>query len=175
MTLLIGAESVEVLAGGHSVRHIPLAPTARAFGGKMLSAITSTRGYVREWTLQFPLMLIADVEALEAELDGPGSVTVDGSLIDDDNAIVCYARNVQRQTGLSTLWAAVSCELVEDDWTFGGYGFPVEETSDSFSVSTTDDDGLRFRDLTNGRVDVHVSGTLVARLNKIGRFTPEAE
>jgi len=175
VTLLIGAESVEVLVGGHSVRRIPLAPIAREYSGKMLSAITSTRGRVREWSLRFPLMLIADVEALEAELDGPGSVTVSGTLIDADNAIVCYARNVQRQTDGSTLWAAVSCELVEDDWSLGGVGYPIEVTSDSFEVGTTDDDNLRFRDLGNGRMDVHVSGTLIARLNTIGRFTPEIE
>jgi hypothetical protein len=56
-------------------------------------------------------MLLADAEALEAELLAPGSVTVTGDLV--GTGIVCYATNVRRHVERSMLFAAVSFDLVE--------------------------------------------------------------
>jgi hypothetical protein len=174
VSVVIGAETVEIMEGGHSVRHIPLSPWGRNQAGVLVSAITAARGHRREWSLRLPLMELADVVALEAELDAVGSVVVSGALIDASNPITCYASNVQREQN-NTTWARLTFDLFEDDWTFGGYGYPIEASSTGFEVGLTDDDSLRFRDLGSGTMDVHVSGTMVARLSTIGRFTPEAE
>jgi len=173
MSVLIGAETVEILDGGHVVRHIPLSPSARNHAGLMLSAITASRSHTREWSLRLPLMLLADVVALEAELDAVGQVTVVGTLIDPDNTVNCYASNVQRQMEDLT-WARLSFDLVEADWTDAGTGYSIEAGGgDTFSVASSDDDSLRFLDLGSGTFEVDVSGTMVAKVTTIGRFKIE--
>ena len=172
MSILIGAETVEILEGGHVVRRVPLSPSARNHAGLMLSAITSSRGHVREWSLRLPLMLVADVVALEAELDAVGSVTVTGALIDSVNSLTCYASNVQRQMDGLT-FARLSFDLVEDDWTFAGYAWPTDLSNGRFGMTDTENT-LYFDDLGSGTVQVAVTGTLSARVTTIGRFTPGA-
>jgi len=172
VSILIGAETVEILAGGHVVRRVPLSPSARNHAGLMLSAITAARSHTREWSLRLPLMLVADVVALEAELDAVGQVTVVGTLIDPDNTVDCYATNVQRQMDGLT-FARLSFDLVEADWTDAGVGYSVEASGDSFSVSDSDTDSLRFLDLGSGTFEVDASGTITAKVTTIGRFKVE--
>jgi hypothetical protein len=115
MSLVIGAETIEVRQGTDSMGYEPLSPTGEVYDGTVLSAIVTARGYARVWGLTTPLMDMADVEALEAELAGPGAVTVTGELV-DDSGISCHARNVRRvERSTDLLQAALAFELVESD------------------------------------------------------------
>ena len=173
MSVLIGAQSVEILAGGHVVRFIPLAPSARNHAGLMLSALTAARSHTREWSVRLPLMPMADVLALEAELDAVGAVMVVGTLIDSAYTVNCYPNNVQRQMEDLT-WGRLSFDLVEADWTDAGTGYSVAAgVGDTFTIADSDDDSLRFRDLGGGTFDVDASGTIVAKVTTIGRFIVE--
>ena len=115
MSLTVGAETIEVRQGTDSLGYEPLAPTGGAYDGTILSAIVTARGYARVWGFTTPLMDMADVELLEAELAGPGSVTVMGELV-DGSGLACHARNVRRvERSTDLLQAALAFELVESD------------------------------------------------------------
>ena len=117
-------------------------------------------------------MPMADVLALEAELDAVGAVMVVGTLIDSAHTVNCYPNNVQRQMDNLT-WGRLSFDLVEADWTDAGVGYSVEASGDSFSVSDSDTDSLRFLDLGSGTFEVDASGTITAKVTTIGRFKVE--
>ena len=115
MSLTVGAETIEVRQGSDGLAYEPLAPTGGVYDGTELSAIVSVRGHVRIWSFTTPMMDMADVVALEAELAGPGSVTVLGELV-DDSGLACHARNVRRvERSTDLLQAALAFELVESD------------------------------------------------------------
>ena len=114
MSLTIGSVSgVECIVGGHAVAYGALAPTRRTYGGVLGTSRSRVRGYARMWTLQTPPMVLAEAEALEAELLAPGSVLVSGDLVGSN--VRCYATNVKRHVDRSLIWAAVSFELTERD------------------------------------------------------------
>lgn len=113
MSLTIEGVTVPVAEGGHTVRYEPLAASARIWDGSMMSGTTSTRGHRRVWAIQTPEVPIADVEAIEAVLDGYGSVTCNGTEVGTN--IECHPLNMQRTMGESLLMATLSFELRESD------------------------------------------------------------
>ena len=116
MSLTIGSESIQVRQGSHSVRWEMLATKGRVYNGMLKSAVTASRGFRRIWSLQTPMMDMTDIEALEAELSGPGSVGVTGTLVNEAGTIQCHARAVRRSEYDSALQtASLSFELVESD------------------------------------------------------------
>ena len=173
MSLLIGAETVDIKQSGHNHRQVPLGPAGRGYNRKMLSAVTSTRGYRKVWRLETVEMDLADVIALEAELAGPGAVNVSGSLVGTN--IKCHAANVRRGNYDSALLtASLSFELLASDLTAIGYVWPEDLGNGRFGLSATDT-GLRFIDLGNGRFGVDAAGTIIGRITAAGRFTLETE
>jgi len=113
MSLTIEGVTVPVAEGGHSVRHEPLAPSGRIYDGSFLSGVTSNRGHRRVWTFQTPEILIADIEAIEAVLDGYGSVTCNGTEVGTN--VECHPANMQRTMDDGLLTASLSFELRESD------------------------------------------------------------
>ncbi|HUW12422.1 MAG TPA: hypothetical protein VM537_22035 [Anaerolineae bacterium] len=125
MSLVINGVTVPILQGGHSKSNTPLTlEFGRAYGGVGLSGVTANRGHYRTWSYQTPRLLLADVQTIEALLDGPGLLTVSGVLAAGD-AILCYALNVRRSVTHSLIWGALSFELTEDDPSYAEAGAMV--------------------------------------------------
>jgi len=113
--LTIEGTTVPVREGGHSVRHMPLAPTERIYDGSLMRAITSNRGHFRTWRIETVEMDLTDAETIEALLDNSGSLTCSGDFCQDTGDVESHPRNVRRSMDESTDRAVVSFDLEETD------------------------------------------------------------
>jgi len=113
MSLTIEGVTVPVAEGGHTVRNDALAMSGRIYDGSFLSGTTAVRGHRRVWVFRTPELLIADIEAIEAVLDGAGSVTCNGTEVGTN--VECHPANMQRTMSDSLLTATLGFELRESD------------------------------------------------------------
>ena len=113
MALTIEGVTVPVAEGGHSIVYEDLAYMQRIYDGTLKSGRIAARGQRRVWRIQTPEIPLADVEAIEAVLDGYGSVTCNGTEVGTN--VECHPSNMQRTFGDTLLLASLSFELKESD------------------------------------------------------------
>ena len=113
MIVLLDSLPISLSQDGANVRFEPRAEISRRYDGVLLSSVTTSRGYMRVWELQTPEELATDIDAIEAQLAGPGSILFSGDLV-ASGGVQVYPRGIVRSVGRNAAYAVLSFELWED-------------------------------------------------------------
>ena len=111
MALTINSLEVAVAPDGHKIRYEPLGTIERIYDGTMRSAITTQRGYVRVHTFRTPELDNADIDAIIAEIDGPGSVAVSDDHV--GSAVTCHPGSWTRTPAVDPRESSLVLDLRE--------------------------------------------------------------